>query len=259
MQKYISTLGLIILLIFWGFTSSVPAENEETMTTAKLVLVELFTSQGCSSCPPADQVLKKLDEEAQMGTLPVVVLSYHVDYWNRLGWKDPYSSAEFSQRQRSYASKINDQGVYTPQVVIQGQDGLVGSREREVRSAISTASRQENKVNITATLVESGEETILNYEWGGKTADAVLHIALAEKELENAVPRGENRGRQLSHTNVVRHLITIDRPAVSDNLTIQREVFSEPENGKVVLFAQDRNTWEVLGVIALDLNMLSSN
>jgi hypothetical protein len=108
-------------------------------------------------------------------------------------------------------------------------------------------------VNITTTIAQKGERIVLNYEWSGEIAGAVLNIALAEKEMENAVPRGENRGRQLSHTNVVRQLITLDSPEAKGNFMIPTEVFSQPENGKVVLFAQDRTSWEVLGVVAIDL------
>ena len=110
------------------------------------ILVELFTSQGCSSCPPADRVLAKLAKEAEAGDLPIVALSFHVDYWNRLGWKDPYSDAAFSQRQRIYASKLPDQRVYTPEIVVNGSSGHVGSRESEVRSAINY--QQKNHKNI---------------------------------------------------------------------------------------------------------------
>lgn len=256
MQKYIFVLGLLVLLSLWGFAEPASSETEKPMVVDNPhpVLLELFTSQGCSSCPPADRVLQKLDKETQSGELTVIALSYHVDYWNRLGWTDPYSSADFSQRQRNYASKINDQGVYTPQLIVQGKSGHIGSREREVRSVINEASRTKHQVSITASLVQE-EETMLNYKLTGMATDVILNIALAEKDLENAVPRGENRGRQLSHTNVVRRLITIKKPEASGNLIIPKEVFSQAENGKIILFVQEQENWEVLGVVALDLEM----
>ncbi|MEL7120299.1 MAG: DUF1223 domain-containing protein, partial [Bacteroidota bacterium] len=134
-----------LLILSLSFSSY---QNDESDQDSNPVLLELFTSQGCSSCPPADQVLAKLNREAIEGKLEVVALSFHVDYWNRLGWKDPYSDAAYSERQRIYAGKLKDEYVYTPEIVINGSKGIVGSREYDVRRAIKDAAKKQKAVDF---------------------------------------------------------------------------------------------------------------
>src|SRR5581483_8973602 len=110
------------------------------------VLVELFTSEGCSSCPPADQLLAKLESQQPVSGVHIIALSEHVDYWDRLGWRDPFSSAQFSQRQQVYSQVLRDSGPYTPEMVVDGATGFVGSESREALQAIATAARAQKAV-----------------------------------------------------------------------------------------------------------------
>src|ERR1700758_1874902 len=111
-------------------------ESTKRMSAAPVVIVELFTSEGCSSCPPADQLLKKLSEEQPIHGAQVVALEEHVDYWNHLGWRDPFSDVEFSRRQEQYSGVFRNDGVYTPQMIVDGQVEFTGSREGRAREAI---------------------------------------------------------------------------------------------------------------------------
>ena len=223
------------------------------------ILVELFTSQGCSSCPPADKVLQKLNQEAQDGKLSLVALSYHVDYWNRLGWRDPYSQAAFSDRQRIYARHINDRGVYTPQLVINGQSGHIGSRQREVRAAIAEANLLPVEIEAAATWSQQENTIKIDYNLSEFRDQATLQLALVSTEVDNEVPRGENRGRHLSHTNVVRELIAIEQTDTEGSYSV--DLPAELQGNAdlaVVLFVQNTRNMAVLGTSALVVPSLAS-
>src|SRR5712671_2412583 len=132
-----------------GVLFFVAADNGATRVP---VLLELFTSEGCSDCPPADRLLELLDQKQPVAGADLVVLSEHVDYWDRLGWKDPFSSPVSTARQQDYTNKYNLDGVYTPQLVVDGRYGIVGSDSREVTNAIQKAIR-EPKIPITISKV----------------------------------------------------------------------------------------------------------
>lgn len=254
----ISTLLLGLGMIGKQHKAHVQSTSDDKATTVEevshYVLVELFTSQGCSSCPPADRLLAELADEAQAGDLSVVTLSYHVDYWNRLGWTDPYSQALFSNRQRQYARKLADQRVYTPQMVIQGQTGHVGSRERDVRDAIQTALQKDaqTSIELTKQVLASGQLNI-GYTLQGQTDNLLLQIALVDRQINNEVPRGENRGRHLEHVQVVRQLQQIAAPETTGGFSVDPGILDDPAQGQLVVFAQDEESWEVLGVAMMGL------
>ncbi|GAB5554093.1 MAG: hypothetical protein Sapg2KO_36840 [Saprospiraceae bacterium] len=209
------------------------------------ILVELFTSQGCSSCPPADQVVADLVKNPDLN---IIALSFHVDYWNRLGWKDPYSQAAFSQRQYQYAEKLsNNRRVYTPQIVINGQSGHVGSRRQEVRSSIQKAATTKKTFDfdINSSSGDSQNAT-LNINAADVPNDYDLVICLVDAQVNNEVPRGENRGRDLAHVQVVRSLQKLATPT-SKTINLDLSVLDHPAKGKVVAFLQHKKTWEVAG------------
>lgn len=172
------------------------------------VLVELFTSEGCSSCPPADLVLGRLLAQQPVEGVEVLALSEHVDYWNRLGWRDPFSAALFSSRQEAYAHLASGR-IYTPQAVIDGAFALPGQDERSLRSALEAARERRRgtlSVKVTAAPGKAGK-LLVALEAAALPEDGELLVALVEDGLEVRVTAGENEGRVLPHTAVVRLLV----------------------------------------------------
>jgi hypothetical protein len=175
-------------------------QNHLLPTEKGVAVLELFTSEGCSSCPPADDVLRDLAKDSN-----VVALSFHVTYWNRLGWKDSFSQKIFDERQYRYAEKFKENGVYTPQAVINGETGMVGSKRGDVSKAVKLALETPALVKMTVKTTVKDDEIVVNYTLSGEVPkDAVLQFALVESGFATKVKRGENNGQTLKHDNVVR-------------------------------------------------------
>jgi hypothetical protein len=181
------------LTILFLMASCIAAESPSARVP---VLLELFTSEGCSSCPPADSLLRKLDAGQPVAGAELIVLSEHVDYWNQLGWKDPFSSAQYSLRQRDYAQILRGE-VYTPELVVDGAKGFVGSDEGDARNAIREAIRSP-KVPIRVAVHDGKISLHLD-----QALDGTLYLALAHDAMQSQVTRGENSGRSLAHVAVV--------------------------------------------------------
>lgn len=179
----------------------------QTADSPKVAVVELFTSQGCSSCPPADRILGEI-----AGTPNVLALSLNVDYWDYLGWKDTLGSAEHSRRQREYAVRRGDGRVYTPQMVVSGQNHVVGSYKGRVASEIQSVLAKPDSafvpVQVTA---HKGEVTIEVGAAGTQLAgkEATIWLMLVSRKVEQQIKRGENRGRKIVYHNVVRKMMPV--------------------------------------------------
>jgi hypothetical protein len=208
-------MSILILgsLRYMRAASAPPVQTGDEARRAP-VLVELFTSEGCSSCPPADALLERLDRSQPVSGAQLIVLSEHVDYWDDIGWKDPYSSHEYSERQSAYAAQFGRGSIYTPQMVVDGHFELVGSDERRATQAIENAAKA-MKTPVTISSILSDEKTItLRIEAGplpsSVTAQsASVFLAMADNADESQVSRGENAGRTLKHVAVLRNLIRI--------------------------------------------------
>jgi len=189
-----------------------PMAGTKPMSTAPVVIVELFTSEGCSSCPPADQLLMKLSEQQSIHGAQVVALEEHVDYWNHLGWRDPFSAAEFSRRQEQYASVFHNDGVYTPQMIVDGQAEFTGSQARKALEAIERSAGMP-KVNVEVSPVagDAGNASAFDLRVAKAAGSAgtqklELWLAVTETGLHSDVKAGENSGETLQHAAVVRAL-----------------------------------------------------
>jgi hypothetical protein len=168
------------------------------------VVVELFTSEGCSSCPPADAVLAELASRPE-----VLALSFHVDYWDRLGWKDPFSSAAATARQRRYARLLRTDRVYTPQVVIDGRWQAVGSDQSAIEQAIGAAGRSSMAIPVMLSLDHGRARIVIGSAANGAGGSVVL-VGFDRRRVD-AVRGGENAGRTLTHVDVVRGISEIGR------------------------------------------------
>jgi hypothetical protein len=220
------------------------------------VLVELFTSEGCSDCPPADALLGRLDSSQPVAGTELVVLSEHVDYWDDSGWKDPYSSREYTERQGAYANFFGLRGVYTPQMVVDGHIELVGSDERGALEAIQKAAKAE-KIPVTLSEVHlEGRNTVaLHIETAalpsGFAAETVnVMLAVADDSDQSQVSRGENAGRTLTHVAVVRTLVPVGKIDKASGISQDTRVHfnsENPRNLRLVAFAQDK-TGRIVGV-----------
>ena len=209
------------------------------------VLVELFTSEGCSSCPPADRLLARLAADQPVPGALVVPLSLHVDYWNRLGWADPFSSARYTERQGAYAARSRDAGrVYTPQMVVDGRTEFVGSDERAARRAIEAAAR-EPKAFVRVRPDAAG---MVRVTVAGAAPGADVVLAVVEDGLSSDVTRGENAGKTLAHVAVARALVAAGR---ADGRGRYDEGVAVPAGAgarRVFAFVQERGAGRVLGV-----------
>ncbi len=177
-------------------------------------MVELFTSQGCSSCPPADRVLAKLAHDGGANGRAVLPLSFHVDYWNDLGWTNPFSLPAWTERQRHYADALGDRRVYTPELVVAGGAGMVGSQAGAVERAIADAPPQ---ATVTASARWSPTAVVVS---ATAPADADVVVAVFERERSTAVPRGENGGETLDDVHVVRRLDRVAAAGTTGAVTV---------------------------------------
>lgn len=191
MHKLFFAINILLLL---SVSPTKPPSNG-------LVVLELFTSQGCSSCPSADKLVDKVKTEFKEG---VISLSYHVDYWNYIGWKDPFSKKAFSDKQRAYSSKFFSSSIYTPQVVINGKEHFVGSNSTIMYSKLKSYLKEErlNEVKVV-NAVQNGNAVTFDYTISGSISGKTLRAVLVIKERETVIKRGENRNRTLRNTNVV--------------------------------------------------------
>ena len=238
----------IPLFTLWFCTSSSSVKDKEltssNMQTKSMetglknfAVLELFTSQGCSSCPSADRLLEKYSSQDN-----VITLSFHVDYWNRLGWKDPFSSSEFTQRQYKYASALNS-SVYTPQLVVNGESEMVGSDSRRIENTLKKVWGQNPgaEISIEGVNLENGKASV-NYNINGSVGNSQLNIALVEKKTVTNIRSGENGGVTLAGNNVVRNFKTIKPVTGKGSDAIDVPAGIDQKNLAVVLYLQQDNS-----------------
>lgn len=201
--------------------STAAGEHQEVTWSDQrpFAIVELFTSQGCSSCPPADKNLQYIVEQSQSRKQKVYALSFHVDYWNYIGWTDPFSLETATHRQRLYAGVHNSEQVYTPQMVVNGTTEFLGSSRDKSQRAIAAALKAKPTARVG--LVGQRKDDSISVQW--KTERAVggdlLVVALVQQSGHRSVNAGENAGRKLSHANIVRDFQVADASAASGEIS----------------------------------------
>jgi hypothetical protein len=247
---------IFIAIACLGFTALV-TEAFITMKTHKLItpetagkgfaVVELFTSEGCSSCPPADALVAHVQKES--ADQPVYILTFHVDYWNRLGWKDVFSKHEYSERQNQYARWLKSSQVYTPQVIVNGRTEFVGSDEKSLRNAIKTGLDKSAKTELTLSGIKvQGDKATVQYHAEGVTGNSALLIALIEKNATTKVKSGENGGHTLSHVQIVTELKSISLKndgKGTENIALPHGF--DPQKWELIGFVQNITNGEITG------------
>ncbi|MEO6329106.1 MAG: DUF1223 domain-containing protein [Ginsengibacter sp.] len=249
MKKIYLSIAFITLAAVIFITVGFMTENKTEVAKMENVplgkgfaVVELFTSEGCSSCPSADETVARL---LNKNLDNVYILAYHVDYWNRLGWKDPFSKAEYSQRQSQYASKFNLSSVYTPQVVVNGLSEFVGSDEAKLNEVIKTNLNKQSANSVTISTQRINNSVKVHYEVKGSEG-TILNFALVQAEANISVKRGENGGRTLHQVNIVRALKTIDADGKGDiMMDVPNEINNVPL--QIIAFTQSKKSFQILG------------
>src|SRR5580692_606366 len=230
------------------------------------VIVELFTSEGCSSCPAADRLLSRLEQTQPVTGAQVIAIEEHVDYWNQLGWTDPFSSPQFRARQNDYAVAFHANNIYTPQMVVNGQTEFVGSDMTRAMHEIGAAAQAATTAVDLRSVPNSTDPDLLDLSvqvTNLKTAkwrDSNVYLAVTENGLTTFVPRGENSGRTLRHSSVVRSFGIIGRVKpeganggqLVSTLRLPREW--KRENLHAVVFVQERESYRITGASMVDLH-----
>jgi hypothetical protein len=229
------------------------------------VIVELFTSEGCSSCPGADRLLARMEQTQPVPGAQVIAIEEHVDYWNQLGWTDPFSSPQYRARQNDYAKAFKASDIYTPQMVVSGQSAFVGNDVSRAYHEIGAAAQNAStSVDLAATPNSRDPDLLdlavqVNNLKSGKWKDSNVYLAVTEHGLTMFVPRGENSGRTLRHSSVVRSFGAIGRinPQGANGgqlvSTLRLPHDWKRENLRAVVFVQERDTYHITGAGVIDL------
>jgi hypothetical protein len=246
-------------LLLVGFVAIWTLSGAARAAQSSPVLVELFTSEGCSSCPPADALLEELDRTQEISGTQLIVLSEHVDYWDHIGWKDPYSSHFFTDRQGSYADHFGLHTVYTPEMVVDGTTQFLGSNGPSAKQAIEKA-RDLQKIPVRISAVSLGnpgalsahvEADALSDSSSAHKAD--IYVAVALNHVESQVSGGENHGRRLTHVAVVQSLTKVGSVDKGKNFAQDVHIKLDPKtahtNLRLIAFVQERGQGKVLGAV----------
>ena len=248
-----------------GFRAQV-VKNTSAANNGSEVVVELFTSEGCSSCPPADALLAKLSEQLSAGNVQVIALEEHVDYWDDLGWKDPFSSHDWTARQYAYAGVLGNGNPYTPQMVVDGSVGFSGGRAQQAQRSIAEAATR-TKTTVRLSQGVAGKPGTENFSVqvgklfsSANGGAAEVWLAITETGLHSSVTRGENAGHELRHAAIVRSMRKIGEAkadadtAFSGNATVPLRKEWKPENLKAVVFVQEKKSLKILGAAEISLH-----
>jgi hypothetical protein len=248
------TVSVLVGLLLIACATCLSQDALPTSSDRVPVLVELFTSEGCSSCPPADRFVQLLDTQPIPG-IEIIVLSEHVDYWNHQGWNDPYSSPEFTERQRTYGRQFDLPDVYTPQLVVDGCRQMSGSNAKEAEVALREAKTQhKTDLRITHVAVDRDRlrihvESATFQQPDLRSAD--VYIVTALDHAESQVMRGENANRHLTHTAVLRKIQRIRKLSTgerfSQDVELKIDGKTDRRNLRVIAFLQDPKSRKVLG------------
>jgi hypothetical protein len=225
------------------------------------ILVELFTSEGCSSCPPADVLLQKMDALQPVPGAQLIVLSEHVDYWDQEGWKDQYSSHELTNRQKSYVSELGLPTAYTPQIIVDGTAELHANDSQQVKAAFEKAIKDVKiPISLSAVTFEGPQEAAvvrghLQVDAGSENHNADIYIAVALNHAETQVLHGENQGQTLTHVAVVQELVKVGKVqkkgSFSQDVQVKLKPGTKPGEVRIIAFVQEPGSGKVVGAASV--------
>ncbi|QOG00702.1 thioredoxin family protein [Flavobacterium sp. MDT1-60] len=235
---FVALFSLIVINSF--------GQNNKNSTTQKgFALLELYTSEGCSSCPPADELMGRIQNEYKDDN--VYVLAYHVDYWDRQGWKDVFSNADYTQRQYDYTKFLGKEPIYTPQLIVNGKADYIASQETMVRNGIKSALSKPVTTDLSLEASQTTNNLNVNYNIEGTFKNSNLLIAIVQKAAKTNVKRGENANRVLSHYQIVHHLHSVSLKDKKGSVSIHLPKSFSEKDFEVIGFVQDKNNGTISG------------
>jgi hypothetical protein len=262
-MKKILLISFAVVAVIAGVAFTANIKNTEvfankTKKTATVFLpiavIELFTSQGCSSCPSADHLLERTITHAKKEGKNIFALSFHVDYWNRLGWADPFSAKLYSQRQNAYASVMQLNSVYTPQMIVNGTKEFVGSDESSLKNALAKSLNTTPDAAFTTLVanVENSAAPSVKFSVAGNYIGSKINFALVSLSETTSIKRGENGGLTLTNENVVRQFITIDAKADGE-ISFKNMPLPAKNNMAIVAYIQNNTDLKIIGAAMAEL------
>jgi hypothetical protein len=244
---------ILLTLLFTfsqGFKRATVISTVHKDDAAGFAVIELFTSEGCSSCPAADEAVEKF---LKQNSKQVYVLAFHVDYWNKLGWKDIFSKPFYTARQNQYATVFGLESAYTPQIVVNGKYEFVGSNSSQLKRVVDKelTNGMGKPVNLSAAAL-SNNRVLVNYQLNEKM-DANLNIALVQLHASSDVKRGENEGRHLEHINVVRDFKILAAAALTGKAELDMPAGTAKDDCKIIAYLQDPVSMQISGVAEIKI------
>ncbi len=237
----------LMIIIMGSSKKNIPAEGIHSKDEKGFVVMELFTSQGCSSCPPADEILGKY---AMKNDAHIIPLAFHVDYWDRLGWIDSFSNSKYTERQHDYAAKFELESVYTPQLIVNGQKELLGSDEGTIATIVNNFLKEQPTVSINISgVVIKGNIVTIGYSLDKMVSNTSINAALVQGDVLTHIKAGENRGVKLNNYNVVRDFKIERLRNIAGNFTFRLPSGNSTAGFSIVLFVQDKTSGKITGAV----------
>lgn len=234
-----------------------PPADQRSGTSGGVAVVELFTSQGCNSCPPAEELLTEIDRDARRRGEPVFALGFHVDYWDDLGWPDQFADHTHTARQEAYARAFGSGRLYTPQMIVNGTEEFVGSDRgraaRAIGAALTSAAAAPLDLSV-ARVGGDGTPMVLDYRVQGPPQRAVVNVAIVQRGLDSEIARGENAGRTLRQDNVVRAFASTPLFGERGEVELAVPPGLDPDQATVIGYVQQEADRAVVGAAAVDLS-----
>jgi hypothetical protein len=257
-SRIFPALSIALLFLSSPFAANSPAATASPDTTPVPILLELFTSEGCSTCPPADEFIQRMDANQPVNGAQLIVLSEHVDYWNQDGWKDPYSSAQFTERQAGYVHALGLPTPYTPQMIVDGYIVLKGSSTEVQQTFEKQAKLPKISVRIASAEVEAPSQLKVKVEAGGaEKHGGTVWVAVALDHAESQVSAGENSGKHLEHVAVVEELRKIGKldkgKPFTQDVQLKLKPGIDPKNVRIIAFVQEPNEGKILGAASVKI------